>query len=85
MSRVKDLALAMANISVGGETTETDGRSVVVFLSSELIGSGVIEEITERAVKIRGEYTILVQLVSFILRKIKKTVPGRPTVFFVSP
>ncbi|MCM3130237.1 MULTISPECIES: hypothetical protein [unclassified Paenibacillus] len=29
---------------------------IVVFNSNELVGSGVIEEITESSVKIRGQY-----------------------------
>lgn len=28
---------------------------IVIFISEELVGSGVIEEITEHSVKVRGE------------------------------
>lgn len=37
-------------------TAQIDRTPVVVFLENELIGSGVIEDITEHSVKIKGEH-----------------------------
>jgi hypothetical protein len=51
---VEPLKQIKSNIEL--HTAAIDGRSVVVFLSNKLIDSGVIEEVTERAVKIKGEY-----------------------------
>ncbi|WP_218103895.1 hypothetical protein, partial [Paenibacillus hemerocallicola] len=54
LSEVRPLKQIKSNIEL--HTAAIDGRSVVVFLSNKLIDSGVIEEVTERAVKIKGEY-----------------------------
>lgn len=35
-------------------TAQMDRTPIVVFIGAELVGSGVIEEITEASVKVRG-------------------------------
>lgn len=37
-------------------TAQIDKTPVVVFIGHELVGSGVIEEITETSVKVKNEY-----------------------------
>ncbi|MNC20260.1 hypothetical protein D3C75_682050 [compost metagenome] len=37
-------------------TAQLERQLIVVFTGNELAGSGVIEEITEASVKVRGDY-----------------------------
>ncbi|WP_433943628.1 hypothetical protein [Paenibacillus sp. SN-8-1] len=37
-------------------TAQLERAPIVIFIEDELMGSGVIEDITETSVKIRGEY-----------------------------
>lgn len=37
-------------------TAQLERSHIVVFAANELVGSGVIEDITEASVKVRGEY-----------------------------
>ncbi|MEK3836465.1 hypothetical protein [Paenibacillus sp. FSL R7-0128] len=37
-------------------TAQLEQEPVVIFIADELVGSGLIEDVTEAAVKVRGEY-----------------------------
>jgi hypothetical protein len=37
-------------------TAQLERSPIVVFIADELVGSGVIEDITDASVKVRGEY-----------------------------
>lgn len=37
-------------------TAQLERAPIVVFIAAELVGSGVIEDITPASVKVRGEY-----------------------------
>lgn len=37
-------------------TAQMEREPIVIFIADELVGSGVIEEIADTSVKVRGEY-----------------------------